>query len=737
MESSRIKVFVIFAACIAAAVAGVPTIDSVEGNASSGLNLTVSGTGFGQKNAAEPYRASFMHPNSSMNWQETGTLDSHWSLHDAYQPYVDIQDASYRIPGKHYAHMIYNSAAGSVDPAIITSLPMTGVDYVAVWDYYEPGFDFSHMSTGRANIKAFYFNAGGHPHDGIQIVEDGAAYDGSASTGVAGDTREEQDANLLLPFGGGYYARPYSWTAYYEVPRGEWFLIEFFYNMSSTPGAQDGFIEMRIDNQRVYRADNAGIYDDPEHNTNSADFLRVAFGGNYGFDASGLEFNRYFGDIYVDGTFQRAVICENQSFADCRHLEHQIPLDWNSSSITIRFNPGSFQYGDKAYLYVFDDVNDMNPEGYELTVGEVTGHAPSISGISGELSHGTNISITGSGFGDEIPSIMLWDDFEEGTPGETLDAAPKTGTWDLNGGTPAIYSSAYSHSGAQSSYGTTSAGSMYSQFGSPASGGMTDQYYYASFWFIYDYPDGGSGQTKFIQLWGTYQQGDYNPGVMSGGFSGTWWATYIALESGGILQENYNDGEPSQNQWHHAEMILRQGTPDAEDGSVTIKIDGDIEYHQDGVKTRELVGESWERLWFFYGFTNMGDGTSKYNALDDVYLADSWARVEIGDDSNYSQCTHREIQVPTSWSADSVQITANPGSFSPGDTAYVFVVDESGTASEGYPVDIGPGYHDADLNQDGMIDNQEIQAYIINWKGGSVRIGQLFSGLSAWKGDDQ
>ena len=73
--------------------------------------------------------------------------------------------------------------------------------------------------------------------------------------------------------------------------------------------------------------------------------------------------------------------------------------------------------------------------------------------------------------------------------------------------------------------------------------------------------------------------------------------------------------------------------------------------------------------------------------FDDIYINNSWARVEIGDDPDYDSCTHREMQIPTAWSSDSVDITVNQGSFQNGTTAYLFVVDEDGAVNTaGYEV---------------------------------------------------
>jgi len=75
---------------------------------------------------------------------------------------------------------------------------------------------------------------------------------------------------------------------------------------------------------------------------------------------------------------------------------------------------------------------------------------------------------------------------------------------------------------------------------------------------------------------------------------------------------------------------------------------------------------------------------------DDIYIDNVWNRVEIGDNSVFANCTHREIQIPTAWSDTEISFTLNTGSLSSG-TYYVFVVDSDGTASAGYPITPNPG----------------------------------------------
>ena len=107
-----------------------------------------------------------------------------------------------------------------------------------------------------------------------------------------------------------------------------------------------------------------------------------------------------------------------------------------------------------------------------------------------------------------------------------------------------------------------------------------------------------------------------------------------------------------------------------------------------------------------------------YQYFDDAFVDNSWARVEICNESIWdeSRRRHCEIQIPTAWSDDSITVTVNQGSFNDTGAAYLFVVDENGSASEGYPITFSTGTHKADLNDDGVISMAELISFIARWK---------------------
>ena len=110
--------------------------------------------------------------------------------------------------------------------------------------------------------------------------------------------------------------------------------------------------------------------------------------------------------------------------------------------------------------------------------------------------------------------------------------------------------------------------------------------------------------------------------------------------------------------------------------------------------TRLPGSEKWRHFVFENYWGNIGagggNGTLEKMYFDDIFIQfNTRARVEIGDASTWANCTHREIQPALTWSDTGITGPFNQGSFKTGDTVYIFVVDEDGIPSDGYPVTIG------------------------------------------------
>jgi hypothetical protein len=147
--------------------------------------------------------------------------------------------------------------------------------------------------------------------------------------------------------------------------------------------------------------------------------------------------------------------------------------------------------------------------------------------------------------------------------------------------------------------------------------------------------------------------------------------------------------------WQNISMQVDMGTPGVANGNKWYWASApnfSSTYAHVGANNRAILDAVASRLnsikigWYRSGFVNgsIADGISTVQ-YDDIYMDSSWARIEIGDAPTYDASTHREIQIPIVWNDGQIDFTVNKGSFN-GGTAYLFVVDENGNASAGYPI---------------------------------------------------
>jgi hypothetical protein len=164
---------------------------------------------------------------------------------------------------------------------------------------------------------------------------------------------------------------------------------------------------------------------------------------------------------------------------------------------------------------------------------------------------------------------------------------------------------------------------------------------------------------------------------------------------------SHNDGEyPGVRQrdlmgsMKHLQVWISPSIPEgADNGYVRIWVDG-RPYNVDNLTTVMPGVGYWNqvRIGYYTAHDAIGECTDSgdaYTYWDNVYIDNTPARVELGDAATYAACTHREIQIPSSWSASQVAVTFNQGTFGSGETAYLYVVTASGGVSPGYPVTLG------------------------------------------------
>lgn len=316
--------------------------------------------------------------------------------------------------------------------------------------------------------------------------------------------------------------------------------------------------------------------------------------------------------------------------------------------------------------------------------------APSITGISGTITHGSAITISGSSFGTKSTAApLIWDDFETGSG--TIDSGDSAvvGTWDAEAeGYRAAYSTDYARTGTKAAKCIMNAeGLGHSQ---RLRKDFTIGTIYLDFWLRVNYVDNKSRNWKTWILYKTDGTLQYN---------WVYWCNASALtqyDSGGLNTNAWSDLDYSDNAgWMHFSLAFKESSPNTADGYVYHYIDSQEAGHASSAvltRVRDVhydfvtIGELWQNDAQGDCLANNG----AYVYIDDIYIDSSLSRVMIGNASTWSACTHMEIQVPTAWSASSVTATVNRGSFGATDSAYLYVVDADGAVnSSGYEITFG------------------------------------------------
>lgn len=324
---------------------------------------------------------------------------------------------------------------------------------------------------------------------------------------------------------------------------------------------------------------------------------------------------------------------------------------------------------------------------------------PSISGVSGTLADGQEITITGSSFGTKAtPAPVTFERFEgvDGTLLYNYDPAwiKYYSAYTVDG---SAISNIDSHSGTTSAYSKGNFETNY--FKLPPTDTIR-----VSHWFklkdLYFNGEPSFAIVKFLRIGADQDIG--GGGVYSG--NGIWHlSSYNPSYKGGAYMNGTNgDGffsefldpqiylAPPQEKWVQFNMMSKLGTPGVQDGYVEIEIVGTVR-KTFTVMNRAVGDDTIQHNSVLLG--NMaakgsGSGHNLQIFSDDVYIDTAWNSVEIGNDPDYFSCTHREMcPITTEWADGQIKASFNPGTL-PAGTNYLFVRGHDGTPSTGYAVTI-------------------------------------------------
>lgn len=337
--------------------------------------------------------------------------------------------------------------------------------------------------------------------------------------------------------------------------------------------------------------------------------------------------------------------------------------------------------------------------------------APSISGVSGTVSNGNSITISGSAFGSTGPTVRLFDDFESGTNGALISTTgPNVGTFssvwpnDAPDVEKPTYSTAAAFSGSKS---------MRIDFENGV--GLTRNAVGILF------PSPSSQVYLSFREW--QPSGDNTPG--EGTFDGTNWKQFWFEAHGPASQvsdfvdviladgshytpgnDQSNTGVPEcyhsdiavENTWVRKDWYISHSTTTG--GAMWQQEIGGGQHINDcnrtGIKT--TYSSHLTDHVQIPGYGRVTPNSVVHH--DDLYVATgagARARVEICNNATYSSATNCAISTPTAWGNTSITATVRAGSFTSG-SAWLFVIDSAGVASAGSAVTIGGGLLDAPAN---------------------------------------
>ena len=319
--------------------------------------------------------------------------------------------------------------------------------------------------------------------------------------------------------------------------------------------------------------------------------------------------------------------------------------------------------------------------------------APVISNIAGSVSNGQSITISGSGFGSRNSILpQFWDTVDNQnqyigiTEGSSVPVGG-TNPWGANAGNKVkITKVNQRHPNSTMSY---TASNQYDAKLDNHTINAASQFY-VSWWFN---PSaavtmGGGASNKLIRV--SNSQDEVNK-TYSWAYTGG-WADYVYAgnycQNGGSLGWFSNDPPNMANTWNRLEVWFDSTTQ-----KYNSYVNG-IANHTSDISWNLCSPFQMDKVWAIGWESNVSTNTLTY-LMDDIYIDNTIARIEICPGNTWSSRGKCEIQIPSAWSASSITATVNQGSFADGATAYLYVVDGVGAVnSNGYPIPFGTSQSD-------------------------------------------
>lgn len=329
--------------------------------------------------------------------------------------------------------------------------------------------------------------------------------------------------------------------------------------------------------------------------------------------------------------------------------------------------------------------------------------APSVTHVSGTLNHKSTITISGSGFGSKATAHpLVWDDASTGSITDKWDGAWPTQLPGYNmaytkpiNGVPLPHGNdtryiAGAHAG-QPVFTSAAAGPdviFWKNFTPPAA----PYYFYASWYQRSDrrwvFGQDNNYKVFSFSLCCSPYENPYDwmvvygvPHPDSNTDAGVQWL----IGSNDLTMQN-PDADGHNSWWANAVNPMAGAWTKVEvTAKVTSQTNGWVRVYENGKRVVNYAGQTDNSTWpakgrtiGIGGFARMESPTN-WRYFADAYLDLSLQRVVLANSATLANATIIENQIPSAWSDGSITATVNLGKFAQGETAYVFVIDASGT----------------------------------------------------------
>ncbi|MCP4292771.1 MAG: hypothetical protein GY780_13160 [bacterium] len=331
---------------------------------------------------------------------------------------------------------------------------------------------------------------------------------------------------------------------------------------------------------------------------------------------------------------------------------------------------------------------------------------PDIQNVEGVIENGAVISISGNSFG-QAGELISWDDFETGSDEQGLGSPIVGPDWTLlhpsSNTPPAAYSEIRAFSGDVSAKVAWKepgySGYSINAFGWAGKGPYNSVY--LSYWRYHD-PSNLSFENvnhKQVYMYGNANSNGYSElqqwlSFMIPAGTTSWHSqlqnqpTKIHYWSGG---PHYDDSTYIWGRWET--WVDYEDEPELNDGHVMAWYNGQEVLNNSGENLCNPDGGNYVhdiRIGHMFS-ANFSQYDHVRSFFDDVYISTSRARIELGNNPVFEDCTLREIQVPGEWTGSNIDAVLHFSLFHSGEPVYLFIVDENNVASDGYALQVGEG----------------------------------------------